>query len=57
MTPTNENNFLIEVSPKVMGEINQMYMHSETEPVADLHYSPYWKSAKQQIKGDNECTK
>lgn len=51
MKPTNENNFLIEVSPKVMDEINQMYMHSETEPVADLHYSPYWKEFRQTKRG------
>lgn len=42
MTPRNENNFLIEVTPEVMDELNRIYMHSDTEPIEYLHYSPYW---------------
>jgi hypothetical protein len=48
----DENNFLIEVTPEVMNELNRLYMHSDTEPVVKLHYSPYWKHAKS--KGDKE---
>lgn len=45
MKPRNENNFLIEVTPEVIGELNRIYMHSDTEPVVELHYSPYWKAS------------
>jgi len=43
MTPHNEDNFLIEVTPQVMDELNRLYMNAEQEPVAEIHYSPYWK--------------
>lgn len=43
MTPRNENNFLVEITPEVMNELNRIYMHSEEEPIAELHYSPYWR--------------
>lgn len=43
MKPKNKNNFLIEVTPEIMDELNRMYMHSDIEPVAELHYSPYWE--------------
>lgn len=42
-TPTNNDNFLIEVTPEVMSEINHIWMNAETEPIVQLHYSPYWK--------------
>ena len=45
MTPRDEKNFLVEITPEIMDELNRMYMHSDTEPIAELHYSPYWKSA------------
>jgi len=44
--PRNEENFLIEITPEVMSEINQLWMNSEEEPVVELHYSPYWKEMK-----------
>jgi hypothetical protein len=44
--PRDKNNFLIEITPAVMGELNKLYMHSDTEPVVELHYSPYWKKFK-----------
>ena len=44
--PKDEANFLIEVTPEIMAEINQIWMHSEEEPVAELHYSPYWKEMR-----------
>jgi hypothetical protein len=42
MKPRNENNFLIEVTPAVMNDLNYLYMNSDEEPVAELHFSPYW---------------
>ena len=48
MKPRNENNFLVEVTPEVMSELNRQYMHTETEPVAELHYSPYWKDNQEE---------
>lgn len=41
--PRDKDNFLIEITPEVMNELNRLYMHSDTEPVVELHYSPYWK--------------
>jgi hypothetical protein len=45
--PTNENNFLIEVTPEVMNELNRIYMFSDDEPVVMMHYSPYWQLLKE----------
>lgn len=45
--PRDKKNFLIEVTPEVMSEINRLYMNSDEEPVAELHYSPYWKKAEE----------
>lgn len=42
--PRNKENFLIEVTPEVMDELNRIYMHSDIEPVEELHFSPYWKA-------------
>ncbi len=46
MKPINEDNFLIEVTPEIMHELNRLYMNVEEEPVETLHYSPYWKRMK-----------
>lgn len=46
MKPRNENNFLVEITPEVMDELNRLYMHSDDEPIAELHYSPYWGNAQ-----------
>ena len=46
MKPRDENNFLIEVTPEVMEELNRLYIHSDDEPIVELHYSPYWKKMK-----------
>lgn len=44
MKPRNEDNFLVEITPEVMGELHRLYMHSEDEPIVELHYSPYWRN-------------
>lgn len=41
--PRDEGNFLIEVTPEIKAEIDRIWMHSDEEPIAELHYSPYWK--------------
>lgn len=48
MKPRDESNYLVEVTPEVMSEINQIWMHSDTEPIAELHFSPYWKRNKEE---------
>jgi hypothetical protein len=48
MKPRNESNFLVEITPEVMDELNRLYMHSDEEPIAELHYSPYWKNNQPQ---------
>lgn len=40
--PKDENNFLVEITPEVKDELNRMFMHSDEEPIVELHYSPYW---------------
>lgn len=52
MKPRDENNFLIEVAPEVMSELDRLYMHVDEEPVVELHYSPYWKKPTN-TKGEN----
>lgn len=47
MTPINDKNFLVEITPEVMDELNHLYLHSDDKPIAELHYSPYWKSTAQ----------
>ena len=47
MKPTDENNYLIEVTPEVMSELYSLYMRSDEEPIVELHYSPYWKKSKE----------
>jgi len=44
--PKGKKNFIIEVTPEVMSEINRIWMHSDEEPVVELYYSPYWKEIK-----------
>ena len=51
-TPHDKDNFLIEVTPEVMSELNRLYMHSDDEPVVELHYSPYWKELKDKDSKD-----
>lgn len=43
MKPHNEENYLVEITPEVMHELNLQYMKSDEEPIVELHYSPYWK--------------
>ena len=58
MSPRNENNFLVEITPEVMSELNRIYMHSDDEPIVELHYSPYWKSTQANRKEkENERSK
>lgn len=45
MTPRNEDNFLIEISPEVMHEIHRLLSEEDDDSI-ELHYSPYWKEQK-----------
>jgi hypothetical protein len=54
MQPRDENNFLIEVTPEVMNELNCLYMHSDDEPIVNLHFSPYWKDLAKSTKTKEE---
>lgn len=47
--PHDKNNYLIEITTEVMDELNRLYMQSDTEPVAELHYSPYWKKQNTEV--------
>lgn len=49
MKPRNKDNFLIEVTPEVMRELSDLYMHVDESPVVELHYSPYWKDLLRRI--------
>jgi hypothetical protein len=50
MTPTDENNFLIEVPQDVYNEMMK-HLDDEQQFSVVLHYSPYWKeTAKSKIK-------
>ena len=51
MTPRNDKNFLVEITPEVMDEIRRLYRLTDEDPIAELHYSPYWKELK---GGDDE---
>ena len=42
MKPHDEKNFLVEITPEVMDELNRQYMHVDDEPIVELHFSPYW---------------
>jgi len=46
---SSEQNFLIEVTPDVMNELNRLYMNADEEPIVKLHYSPYWKNTEEQL--------
>jgi hypothetical protein len=54
MTPHNTDNFLVEITPEVMNELNQLYMHSDKQPIVELHYSPYWKKLATAITSENQ---
>lgn len=43
MKPTNEDNFLIEVTPEQLSELRSIYKLVDEEGYEVLHYSPYWK--------------
>ena len=53
MKPRNEDNFLIEVTPEVMDELNRLYMNSDEQPIVELHFSPYWKAKTNQTSPPN----
>ncbi len=46
MMPRDKSNYLVEITPDVMDELNRLYMHLEAEPVVELHYSPRWPRRK-----------
>ncbi len=46
MKPENENNFLIEVTPKQLEQLRTIYKYVDEEGYEVLHYSPYWKERK-----------
>lgn len=49
--PHDKSNFLVEITPEVMDELNRLYMQSDEEPIVELHYSPYWtKQTKPEAK-------
>ena len=56
--PHNKDNFLVEITPEVMTELNDLYRHADADPVAELHYSPYWKEMRlrelMQPAGEND---
>lgn len=43
--PTNEENFVLEVSPEVYDEIKRLLSDEDADSI-ELHYSPYWKDTK-----------
>jgi hypothetical protein len=45
----DKSNFLIEITPEVLGELRELYAQSDTEPVVELHYSPYWKKQTEEV--------
>lgn len=47
MTPHNESNFLIEVTPEQLDELRKIYQYVDEEGYVELHYSPYWKQNKE----------
>lgn len=51
MTPRNEDNFLIEVTPEVLEELKQLYRYDENPDPYELHYSPYWKTMSADTTG------
>lgn len=52
--PNNPDNFLIEVTPEMMNELNQMFMGVDEEAYEVLHYSPYWKRNKPSTTGEEK---
>ena len=43
MKPTNEDNFLIEVTPTQLDSLRNAYHYADSDGYEVLHYSPYWK--------------
>lgn len=48
MQPNDKENFLIEVTPEQLGELRKIYQYVDEEGYVELHYSPYWKSLKEE---------
>lgn len=46
MKPSNEKNFLIEVTPEQLEELRKIYQYVADDGYVELHYSPYWKESK-----------
>lgn len=46
MTPHDKNNFLIEVTPGQLDELNRIYQYVGEDGYEVLHYSPYWNYKK-----------
>lgn len=44
--PRNEDNYLVEITPEILSELYQLYMHSDVDPIVEMYYSPYWKENK-----------
>lgn len=53
MTPRNEDNFLIEVSPELYDEMKR-YLSEEEQDNIELHYSPYWRRLEANKDGGKE---
>ena len=43
MTPRNEDNFLIELTPTQFESLKNAYKYADNDGYEVLHYSPYWK--------------
>jgi hypothetical protein len=54
MKPSNENNFLIEVTPEQLEELRNIYKYVDDEGYVELHYSPYWKTKPTPTKIEKE---
>ena len=46
MTPSDKNNFLIEVTPEQLDELRKIYQYVDEVGYEVLHYSPYWNYKK-----------
>jgi len=42
-TPTDKDNFLIEVTPLQLEVLREQYKYVDEEGYVEMHYSPYWK--------------
>lgn len=43
--PTDENNFLIEVTNEQLDALREQYKDVGDEGYVEMHYSPYWEDA------------